>query len=366
MHFPKVSVIIPVYNTELYLDRCLTSAICQTLQDIEMIVVNDASTDRSLQIIQKFQKKDQRIQLINFRKNKGSGIGRNTALKRAKGRYILFLDSDDWLEPFAAQRAYEKAIATKVELVLFGYNELVDLGIGKRIVSQQLPTYDTNDHNFLKYFLAQRKGFSSVPWVYLYSKKMLLNNQIYFSEGIYFEDVYFTLKVICQIKKIAVISDVSLYNYRLMRKNSVTGKLTKKKIEDLYTAHLHIKDFLNEKGIFKKYEKEYLIRFLVYCVMYSFNHYLSMSKKEKDKELNFFMRSLRKSHVMNIDSINVLNEFAAELGDEEREISNFYRSTARFLMSLRKFYIPYVFVLRFTTTFRKKQRQIGKRSLNVI
>ena len=69
---------------------------------------------------------------------------------------------------------------------------------------------------------------------------------------------------------------------------------------------------------------------------------------------------------MNIDSINVLNEFAAELGDEEREISNFYRSTARFLMSLRKFYIPYVFVLRFTTTFRKKQRQIGKRSLNVI
>ena len=75
MYLPKTSVIIPVYNAEKYLHKCLTSAVSQTLRDIEIIVVNDASIDGSLEIIQKFQKKDQRIQLINFTKNKGNGIG---------------------------------------------------------------------------------------------------------------------------------------------------------------------------------------------------------------------------------------------------------------------------------------------------
>ena len=90
MKFSKVSVIIPVYNAEMYLYRCLNSAICQSLKEIEIIIVNDASTDNSLKIIQEFQVIDKRIKLINFPKNKGNGIGRNTALKKARGQFIFF------------------------------------------------------------------------------------------------------------------------------------------------------------------------------------------------------------------------------------------------------------------------------------
>lgn len=87
MYHPKVSIIIPVYNTEKYLQQCLISAINQTLQEIEIIIINDASIDKSLKIIEEFQKKDKRIQLINFKENKGNGVGRNTALKKA----VIFL-----------------------------------------------------------------------------------------------------------------------------------------------------------------------------------------------------------------------------------------------------------------------------------
>ena len=116
---PKVSVIIPVYNTEKYLHHCLTSAINQTLKEIEIIVINDASTDKSLTIIQKFTEKDNRIHLINFTKNKGNGIGRNTALKKAKGTYILFLDADDWFEKEAAELLYKKAKTTLLKNTQF-------------------------------------------------------------------------------------------------------------------------------------------------------------------------------------------------------------------------------------------------------
>ena len=120
-HLPKISIIIPVYNTEKYLHQCLNSAIGQTLQDLEIIVVNDASTDRCLKIIQALQKIDNRIQLINFTENKGNGIGRNTALKQAKGKYVLFLDADDWLEKSAAELLYLKAQNECCKIVLMGY-----------------------------------------------------------------------------------------------------------------------------------------------------------------------------------------------------------------------------------------------------
>ena len=106
---PKISILIPVYNTEKYLHQCLTSAIEQTLQEIEIIVVNDASTDGSLAIIQVFQKKDKRIQLIDFKENQGNGIGRNKAIQKATGEYVLFLDADDWLEKSTAELTYQKA-----------------------------------------------------------------------------------------------------------------------------------------------------------------------------------------------------------------------------------------------------------------
>ena len=94
----KISIIIPVYNTAPYLRRCLDSAINQTLEEIEIICVNDGSTDNSLEILQEYAQKDKRIKLINFENNKGVATARNEAIKIATGEFLGFLDSDDWME----------------------------------------------------------------------------------------------------------------------------------------------------------------------------------------------------------------------------------------------------------------------------
>ena len=95
---PKISVIIPVYNTEKYLEQCLESVINQTYKDLEIICVNDASTDNSFDVINEYSKKDSRIKYINFETNKGVSAARNVGLEAATGDYICFIDSDDWIE----------------------------------------------------------------------------------------------------------------------------------------------------------------------------------------------------------------------------------------------------------------------------
>ena len=114
----KVSVIIPVYNTENYLRACLDSVVNQTLRDIEIICVNDGSTDNSLSILKEYAQKDSRIVLIN-QKNAGVSVARNNAIAVAKGEYLAFLDSDDWFEPDAVETAYFKISQDKTDVVIF-------------------------------------------------------------------------------------------------------------------------------------------------------------------------------------------------------------------------------------------------------
>ena len=113
----KVSVIIPVYNTAPYLYRCLNSVINQRLRELEILVVNDGSTDNSLQILEEFAYKDARIKIIN-QKNQGLSVARNTGLECATGEYIAFLDSDDWFDPIMCYNMYRKALREKSDIVL--------------------------------------------------------------------------------------------------------------------------------------------------------------------------------------------------------------------------------------------------------
>jgi len=337
----KISIIIPVYNTERYLYRCLDSAVSQTLKDIEIIIIDDASTDASLEIIRCYAKKDKRIQVIAFPKNKGNGIGRNTALKKAKGVYVLFLDSDDWLEKNTAEFLYQKALVKHHEIVLFGYLQHFE---ESNKINAMLPSYNEEDANYYCSFLMHTKGFCSMPWAYLYSRKLLMSNHVTFTEGIYFEDINFVAQALFSASKIGVVNKYPLYHY-LVRKQSITGFLTKKKIEDLFTAHILLKEFLIEKGVFKSYERAYLIRFLVNCIECSFLGYFKMSKKGRDKELDEFMEEIRKSDVMHIDSIAILREVAEEHINEATTYDHF-KSASQFLGTVRRHYKVYRFVYK--------------------
>jgi len=113
----NVSIIVPVYNVEKYLEKCLESIINQTLKNLEIICVNDGSTDNSLQILEDYAKKDQRIKIIN-KKNRGSGAAKNTGMKNASGEYIGFVDSDDWVDLAMFEKLYNRAKSQKSDMVM--------------------------------------------------------------------------------------------------------------------------------------------------------------------------------------------------------------------------------------------------------
>ena len=114
----KVSVILPVYNASDYLHQCMDSIVGQTLKDIEIICVDDGSTDNSLDILKEYEQKDKRVKVIQ-QKNAGAGAARNNGLSIATGEYLSFLDSDDFFEPDMLEKAYEKAKGSNAQIVVF-------------------------------------------------------------------------------------------------------------------------------------------------------------------------------------------------------------------------------------------------------
>lgn len=210
----KVSVIIPVYNSEKYLQRCLDSVINQTLEDIEVICVNDCSTDRSLKVLQEYAKKDCRIKIINLKKNKGAAGARNIGIKKAEGEYIAFVDSDDYLDLRFYQKLYHKAIKNHSDVVK-GNIKLIS---SEKDIKKEV-FYDINKD------VVQNKGYFYHSFTTaIYDLNFIKQNKIYFPNNNNFEDPYFSIKVAIYCKNIDVIDDTNYYycinnNQSLSKKN---------------------------------------------------------------------------------------------------------------------------------------------------
>ena len=156
----KISVIIPVYNTEKFLEKCLNSVLNQTLKEIEIIVVNDGSRDNSLEIIKKFKKEDNRIVLLN-EQNGGSSFARNKGLETAKGKYFYFIDSDDYLEENTMfEELYNKCENDNLDIVVFDYYN--DFGNRKEYVKNIEISEDVliNKEEYVKDLIRARWGIS--------------------------------------------------------------------------------------------------------------------------------------------------------------------------------------------------------------
>ena len=138
----KVSVIIPVYNTEKYLRRCLDSVCNQTLRDIEIICINDCSTDNSLSILEEYAGNDNRIKLIDFKENKGAAVARNTGIDMAEGKYIGFVDSDDFVDLDFYEKLYTKAVETGADISKGSYKYcktgFIDKNLNEKIKQNKL------------------------------------------------------------------------------------------------------------------------------------------------------------------------------------------------------------------------------------
>ncbi len=262
----KISVIVPAYNTEKYLEECLTSLEKQTigLTNIEVILVNDGSVDKTLTIMKKFHKKHPDWQIIN-RANKGLSVSRNDGMDIATGKYLTFLDSDDYLAPNALKEMYDAAIQNDADLVigrLNGFDSQKEYGYysDNYINKYQTFNYQTNPRIL--------KAISSCGKLY---KKDLVAN-IRFIPGLKHEDNYFALKVYNKAQKITTIPQYFYFRrYREGEMDSITQNLSIASYNDLITNY---KTFFKESGLDKKALK-FSLRY--------FNNYIIGSLKKHDQ-----------------------------------------------------------------------------------
>lgn len=215
----KVSVIIPIYNVEKYLYECINSVINQTLKNIEIICVNDGSTDKSQLILENFSKKDKRIKIIN-QQNKGLSIARNVGLENSIGDYIYFLDSDDFMaQPNVLELMYETCNNEKLDFLegrFYFYFSKNLKKISKKIVSINNKTLGLTLHKAN----IEKKSYGSVVWNKMYNKYFLKKNKLKFLENVYYEDLEFTYKLY-QLSKNCKYIDIFTVNYR-QREGSIT------------------------------------------------------------------------------------------------------------------------------------------------
>lgn len=222
---PKISVIIPVYNTQKYIKKCLESLANQTLQDFEIIVVNDGSTDNSKQIIKEFQNQKKIKNFIYVEKeNGGLSDARNFGVKKATGKYITFLDSDDYIDK-DLYKNLQKSMDEDADLIKFKMQTVNEQG--KIIDKLDGPVFEkcTGEEALEK--LCGQDNFLEVACIYLYKREFFINNKFKYTVGTYHEDFGLTPLVIAQAK--SVISTNEFGYYYLQTDNSIMRNTDYKK-----------------------------------------------------------------------------------------------------------------------------------------
>lgn len=218
---PKVSVIIPVYNTEKYLEKCLDSVCNQTLSDIEIICINDCSPDNSINILNKYAIQDKRIKIVNRKENGGLSAARNSGIDAATGDYIYFIDSDDWINENYIEQMFSKAVANCMDIVV-NTNILLDYGDSKKPKKLIFGNLNVEQPGVK---IDSDIAINNVIWsacVHLYKRSFINENNLRFPEGYTYEDMYFTPCAYSCIDKIYVFSGPE-YHY-FMRNNSICRK----------------------------------------------------------------------------------------------------------------------------------------------
>ena len=248
---PQVSVIIPVYNVGKYLEKCLTSVVGQTFADLEIIIVNDGSTDDSPQIIARFARQDSRIVVID-KSNEGLAYARKSGVEAARGTYIYHLDGDDYLEPDAIELIYAQARETDADMTIAPF--VIDYPETGQSQHSLVPGRES--YTGLEYF--SEIAFTRAHWsVFSYLHKRNLYDHVTFCKGLsYGEDVYLTTQLTYYSSRIAVIKGKPLMHY-IIRNSSITNsRFSEQKARDILLYPDLVNDFFKDKPEYNLLQKE--------------------------------------------------------------------------------------------------------------
>ena len=234
----QFSLIIPVYNVEQYLKACLNTVVTQSYSDFEVICINDGSTDGSGLVLDEYAAKYSNISIIN-QVNKGLSATRNAGIRAAKGDYIFFLDSDDWIEPDTLKILAEKQNGE--DLLCFNGRRYFEDGTTETPDTGMVEDRLTGWEYYNKYALVSRKFHFVCTVLRLYRREYLLKNNLFFEEGIYHEDNLFTPLACYYAKSVKVIPDI-LYVYRI-REGSITQTANVQRLFDMIAIANNLSDF---------------------------------------------------------------------------------------------------------------------------
>lgn len=300
----KISVIIPVYNAEPFLEEALNSIINQNFRDIELVCVNDGSTDNSLDILNKFSELDSRIKIIN-QENGGCGAARNRALDEAIGEYVYFFDPDDYILPNTFDRLFKNVTRNRSDLVIF---KIARFNEGEPI-NYSVPGFDfenvfgnidfnnfTFDYHDVKEYVLNR---SFAPWTKLYKKEFMDKyDDFRFPLNIAFDDTLFHIKSMLRASKISFIPEF-FYHYRF-NPNSINN--TSSNGMDIFRICDIVEEFLKTEG----YYEEFIDEFKLFKITQINNYLISTGAEE------YFNLAKKEFSQMDVDNIEIAEQLAKQ------------------------------------------------------
>ena len=263
---PKVSVIVPIYNVEKYLEKCINSLLSQTLEDIQIILVNDGSKDNSGNIAKEYEKNNKDRVIYVEKENGGLSDARNYGLKYATGDFIAFLDSDDYIEKNAYEEMYNKAIEENADYVECDF---IWEFPNKIRIDKQYPY--KNKKEMLSFVRV-------VAWNKLIKRQLIIDNNLEFPKGLRYEDVEFTYKLIPFINKFAYV-DKPFIHY-VQRKGSIAN-VQNERTAEIFTVLDNVIEFYKKNNIYEKYRDELEYNYARYLLCSS----LKRMCKIKDKTI---------------------------------------------------------------------------------
>jgi len=265
----KISVVVPVYNTEKYLRKCLDSLINQTFQDIEIICVNDGSTDNSAKILEEYPQ----IKVIT-QENKGLSEARNAGIRAANTEYIGFVDSDDWVEPNFYEKLYDSITKNNADIACTTIKRRVNKF---RVKYEEEKIYTDLDEKIKVCGLPK----SSYVWNKLYKTEIVKQNE--FTPKVYFEDMLWTPNILKQSDKLVTVSG-TMYHYRVNSSSIVKKCPSKKKQEDFYNAKKTLVKFFDDNQIKLAESERYITR-----RRYYFLNMLLLKEKEYRYNTEYYL-----------------------------------------------------------------------------
>lgn len=281
---PIFSIIVPVYNVENYLDQCIHSLVNQTLQGIEIILVDDGSLDASGQICDFYSSQYKNIKVLH-QNNMGQSKARNEGIKFANGNYLMFVDSDDYILENACETFLKYIERYDVDIIVGDMLEDTNYNNRKVLATGNIVT----GHEFL-YQCLKNKTYDIVPWLKIIRRKFFVEKNLFFYEGCYYEDQEFTLRLLLQESRILKV-EYPFYFYRENLTSTTHVHERKKGLDCIKIIHAMIQE--SEKGKYSKEIIECASNVIAMSVYHFSNVYVNMDKKDRKNVYSLVDRKIR-------------------------------------------------------------------------